>query len=544
LLVAAILCVCLYLRVQRIVQESNFVMSLFFVMLLFTLFSKVVNPQYFVTPLVLAIILLFAYRQYDALERNIIRLYYKLLAIPFVGATVIYDGIYSGLLPADISTRLTGKTAGQLELQITNNMPFSSNFYYLILGIMYGLLVAPAMILAAVICYRYIKHIKPVVADSISEYLSRIASATRKETLLRYFYGATILILVMAPLFAGLQTYRNIIHVQAAQKAQVVPLGDKTVGVFYYYWWHNSTYDPNTRSDNWLAAKLTPEEGYYDLNPAYMKEDIRQMKEAAIDFAVVSVSNIYPERYHIFVQASEEQGFHFVPMVEVADFLIDQPSPEYGVMSLNEKTKQNLISKIEMALGESDSPGYLRKDGRPMLFIHSGPYFSNDNGSAYNEAFWSDVRAKVEQEFGAIYWLIDLNWPEDTTVPSSFDSGFYLPSFTWLSAVDSTTRLQNWTQSMDYASSLPGRLHIATVMPNYERFEQDPRNVRMPIASEFKSTYDQTWGIALKGDFDMTLIFAWNEYFGGACIEPTQEIGTELLKQTTVWVDKFKTGPS
>ena len=97
---------------------------------------------------------------------------------------------------------------------------------------------------------------------------------------------------------------------------------------------------------------------------------------------------------------------------------------------------------------------------------------------------------------------------------------------------------------MEYAGNLPVRLHIATVLPNYERFEQDLRNVRMPIASEFKSTYDQTWGIALKGDFNMTLIFAWNEYFGGACIEPTQGIGDELLKQTSVWVDKFKTGPS
>ena len=436
LLVAAILCVCLYFRVQRIVQESSLVMSLFFVMLLFTLFSKVVNPQYFVTAIVLAIILLFAYRQYDALPRKIIRLYYKLLAIPFVGATVIYDGIYSGLLPNDISTKLTGKTTAQLELQITNSLPFSSNLYNIILGIMYGLLVAPAMILATIICYRYIKHIKPVVADSISEYLSRIASATRKETLLRYFYGAMILILVMAPLSAGLQTYRNITHVQADQKAQLVPLGDKTVGVFYYYWWHNSTYDPNIRSDNWLAAQLTPEEGYYDLNPAYMKEDIRQMKEAAIDFAVVSVSNIYPDRYHMFVQASEEQGFHFVPMVEVADFLIDQPSPGYADVSLNEKTEQNLINKIEIALAERNSPNYLRKDGKPMLFIHSGSYFPNDSGSAFSEAFWSDVRAKIEQEFGAIYWVIDLNGPNANTLPSGFDAGFYLPSSAWLNAAD------------------------------------------------------------------------------------------------------------
>jgi hypothetical protein len=543
-LVAAILCVCLYFRVKRTVEENSFVASLFFIMLLFTLFSKVVNPQYFVTPLVLAIILLFAYRQFEPLQRNIVKQYYKWLVIPFVGATVIYDGIYSGLVPTDVSNKLVGKTTGQLELQIINNLPFSSNSYQLILGIMYGLLVAPAMILAGFICYRYIMHIKSVVGDSISGYLSRMASPTRKKALLRGFYGLVICTLFVAPTSAGLQTYMDIAHAQATQKADIAPLGDKTVGVFYYYWWHNSTYDPNTRSDNWLAARLTPEEGYYDLNPAYMKEDIRLMKKAGIDFAVVSVSNIFPDRYQTFVQLCEEQGFHFVPMVEVADFLIDQPSPGYGVVSLDEKTKESVIDKIQMVLGESDSPCYLRKDGKPVLFIHSTPYFSNDSGSAYNESFWSDVRAQVEKEFGKIFWVIDLNWPQDTTLPSGFDSSFYLPSFAWLSASDSTTRLQDWTQSMENASWLPNRPHIATVTPNYERSEKDARNRTTPIASEFKSTYDQTWGVALKGHFDMTLIFAWNEYFGGACIEPTREIGTELLKQTTVWAHMFKSGPS
>jgi hypothetical protein len=73
----------------------------------------------------------------------------------------------------------------------------------------------------------------------------------------------------MAPLSAGLQTYRNIAHAQEYQKAQLVPLGDKTVGVFYYYWWHNSTYGECRKKPVQTMISYSVVTGFLKIHPIH-----------------------------------------------------------------------------------------------------------------------------------------------------------------------------------------------------------------------------------------------------------------------------------
>lgn len=542
LLGTAILMIALYFRIKRTDQENNLVAALFLAILLFTLLNKVANPQYFVTVVVLAIVLLYTYRTYEWFSRVDVRRYYKWLVIPFVCATILKDGPYNGLLPYDIAMKLMHMTGAQLELLIVNRMPFSPGSHDLLLGIGCGLLAAPAVILAMSISYRAIRQMIPTISDHVCTRVAEAWPTIGKTAIVRGMNVSLAGLLVAIPLSTGWMSYRN------AVADEVVPpalLEDKLVGVFYHYWWHNSSYDPDIQSDNWLSSTLTPAEGYYDLNPAYMGEDIRLMKQAQIDFAVVSFGNIYPERYSMFVSACEQQSFYFVPMIEVYDFAIDQPSVDDGAMTLDADSRKKMVDKIDAALSLKDSPCYLSYRGKPVLFIHATPYFPYDRGDQYPEAFWSEIQDEIELEHGEIFWVINCGFSDQAAVLGDFDSLFLLPSQVWLNAENGEVAIGTWKDRTASISHLSAQPRIATVLPYYDGFEPDEDDRHEdPLVVAGKSTYDIFWEMALESDPDMLLIFSWNQYFAGACIEPTEEFGDMFLKQSRNWINEFKSNDS
>ena len=541
LLMVSILVIAAYLRFKRTARESSLVAALLLAILLFTFFSKVANPQYFVIPVVLTVLLLYGYRSYNWFTRADLRRYYKWMVIPFTGATLLNDGLYYGLLPHDIAMTLLHKTGAQLELQFVNNLPFSSGLYYLLLSICSGLLVVPAFTLSFFMCYKAFKSINRVVIDYIHTFLADRGLLISKASMIRGISIPAAGLMVAIPLAAGWISYH---HAVASESPPPAPLEDKLTGVFYYYWWHNSTHDPEIQSDNWLASQLTPDDGYYDLGPAYMKADIESMKQAGIDFAVASYGNIYPKRYDMFVDACEDESFYFAPMIELHDFAIDQPSQVDPAMRLDEKTKKEIIGRIDAVLARRDSPCYLTYRDRPVLFVHTTPYFPYNQDLQERGLFWSEIKTEIEAKYGEIFWVTDCGFSDYASPDNNSGALFMLPGQASLDTLDGETATETWENCSEEIMQLSGGLRIATVFPYYDDFEVDVEaRQKAPLESAGESSiYNLTWQKTIDSDPDMVLIYSWNQYFEGACIEPTAEFGNLFLEQTGSWIDEFKQG--
>lgn len=541
ILVVGILLIAAYLRLKRINRESGLVASLLLAILLFTFFNKVVNPQYFVIPIALTVLLLYGYKSYEWFTAVDLRRYYKWMMIPFVASTLIYDGLYYGLLPHDIAMDLLGKTGAQLDLQIVNSLPFSPGLYYLLLGIVGGVLVAPAITICVFMIYKAFKMILPDVLDHIYTSLAYRWSTIRRATMMIGINTSMAGMILIIPFVAGWASFR---HAAANEAIPPAPLEAKTVGVFYDYWWHNSTHDPRIQSDNWLSSKLTPSEGYYDLGPVYMEEDIELMKQAGIDFAIVSYGNIFPKKYSMFVSACEEQSFYFTPMVELYDFAIDEPSQDDNNATLDEEAKREIISRIEGVLAERDSPCYLYYQDKPVIFIHATPYFPYVNNLQEQKVFWSEIKTEIEAAYGELFWITNTDFSDFTSPVYDPESLFILPSQVPLHTLEGEAAVEAWRSRSEYILEQSNVLQITTVFPYYDDFEVeiDLRQSDPLVVSGKSSVYDTFWQVAIDNDPDMVIIYSWNQYFEGACIEPTAEFGDMFIKQTGIWIDKFKTG--
>ena len=537
LLGSSILLLLVYLYLRRETKEREFIASLLVVMVFFTLFNKVVNPQYFVTPIVLGCLLIFSYDKYDILRASDMARYYGFLVIPLSLSQVFEGRHFLLFIPPDIAVRLWGKTGEQLDLQFAASAPFSPDIYYAACQIIFGLFVAPSCIMAAVICYRVFSYIIPEVARHVVAYLRKSwFRATNEDLLIRVLTVLLVALFITLPILIALITYEF-----RSEKSTVppVPLGDKAVGCFYYSWWHNSSRNPDRQYDNWAYTGLIPKEGYYNINQAYIQDDIQTMKEIGIDFAIAPVHNIYSERYFLLTRTCEDEGLFFAPLIELYDLYIDRPRLE-TLSDYDEETKQRMLTRIQVALSRSDSPSYLRFEGKPVVFIHNSPYFPIDEEIGMDSEFWMDIQSEVEEEHGDIYWIMDVVGEDEINEPDGFDTGFLLPSTAWPSAMEVSQAIEEWNSKTRQLLENDQSVSVATVIPYYNDRAINPVGKEIPAEIDGVSTYDRLWRDAIDEDTDIVLIFSWNEYFESSCIETSQEFGDVFIGSTNEWTHEFK----
>ena len=536
LLVVAILFLLLYLYFRRETLEADLFASLFVVMLFFTLFNKLVNPQYFVTPIVLAVVILFTYREYSLVRFGDVRRYYKFLVVPLFLSQIIEGRHYLLFIPPDIALRVMGQTSSQLDIQFITRFPVSPDFYYAIHQVSFVLLIIPVSLVAIIISYRALRLIVPTLSSHIVQLTPDMKILMERRSLEHVVSIFLVVIFVLAPVFGSAISYARD---QEEVNSPPDPLGNKLAGAFYYYWWHNSSRNPERQYDNWSETKLKPSEGYYNLNVAYIKNDIRQMKDAGIDFAAVSLHNAFSERYLLFADVCEQEGFYFVPVVELYDIDVDIPTVGETI-SFDEDMKDKMIKRVSVALDQKDSPCYLHLEGRPAILIHNSPYFPSDSGIPYDAEFWTEVRAEIVNVYGEVFWVIDLGRSE-AVIPDGFDSAFFLPSLTWIDEGHEYA-LEEWENRMETLSDQVSGAFIATVMPYYDDRKFYSLGQEIPAEIGGESTYDLLWEIAMADIPDIVLIYSWNEYFEGCCIEPTQRFGNRFLDSTKLWTDLYKSG--
>ncbi|MGQ4893537.1 MAG: glycosyltransferase 87 family protein [Candidatus Njordarchaeia archaeon] len=80
-----------------------------------------------------------------------------------------------------------------------------------------------------------------------------------------------------------------------------------------------------------------------------------------------------------------------------------------------------------------------------------------------------------------------------------------------------------------------GGLGVGTIMPSFISGEY---NFYMKMGKEY--LYDVLWRNITQMEVTIVLIYAWNDYYTSAVIEPTIEFGTTLLDKTKINIENFK----
>ncbi len=502
-----------YYLLVRERDEGQLLASLFLAMLVFTLFSKVVSIQFFVIPLVLAILVLMSYHQYKLIDIKYCRLYYKFLVIPFFLVALIIDFHFLTFIPSDIALSLFGMPVNEINSQIAASLPISPNVYQITPWIAAGVLSAPAVLMAIIITYKAFHRIIPAISKVASAFvLVRIKRAPR------VIFAERALTAFLVVLLVGIPPAATVASQNLAGEEYIPPpppVGDRLVGVFYY-WWDNPSYDPENQYGDWIEVSLTPEDGYYGSTLGYVRGDIQQMRDAGIDFAIVPVPK-YVERYFVFTQEAESAGFRFAPMVELAGL----------------DTKDKINSMVNEALLMKDSPTFLKYEGKPVIFI------KDDDGSL--PEFWPDVKAEVEEKHGEVFWIGSwagaVNGLQDYL--QTFDAiSIYSPASVWSST---GSPLQHWEQQAGLLSDISEGNNAPTIISVTPYFD-DGQGTEIPLEVEEQYSYDLFWDVALENEPDMVLIAAWNEYQTSSAIEPTEEFGSLFLEKTESWCTSFHAG--
>jgi hypothetical protein len=375
----------LYYCLRKEREERGFLALIFLLMLSFTLFSKGVSPQHFVIPLVLAIVLPYAYSEYKIIEIRDVKRYCKFLILPYLVASILEGRHYFMFIPADIASPLIGRSAAKLDLDIASKFPISPDFYYAIPQVSHAFLIAPAVIMAGIIVYKSLRQIFPAISCEVISYLIRRRQEIGAKALEKPLTVFMVSLFAILPVLTGIASYQNGEEEGSAPSHLSFDRQDKLTGIFYYYWWDNPSYNPQLQYDCWLKAGLTPKEGYYDSTYAYLKQDIQQIKQANIDFTVLSFHDYYIERYIAFARASEEEGLYFAPMIELDDlrqhtkYLAQGPHGvpvEQRYLSFTKETREKITSLIDVALKLNDSPAFLVYEAKPVVFLNGNLPFS------------------------------------------------------------------------------------------------------------------------------------------------------------------------
>jgi hypothetical protein len=270
------------------------------------------------------------------------------------------------------------------------------------------------------------------------------------------------------------------------------------------------------------------------------------MKEAGIDFAVISYHLYDRERYLTFGMYAERMGLYYSPLLELDDILANGNTVRE--FSMNQESAQIIKMHLLGAIEKNyTSPALLKIDGKPVVFVRDGHLFS-PKGDAYTK-FWLGIRHEVENEVGPIYLISTYASPlskENEAVV--FDNEFsYSLSDMWkpLHTVATSSDIMGiWEQEQKeqaQKSLALGRPLFTSVTPQYDdTVLRGVSGFTIPAFVNGIPIYDWTWQQAQENYADYILIATWNDFFEGSTIEPSKEYGNYYLNETKKYTGKLK----
>ena len=310
-------------------------------------------------------------------------------------------------------------------------------------------------------------------------------------------------------------TKRTGLWVLAAAVTAAV-LGSRTAGadparlvLAYYYVWYDE--------DFWASGRTAdvPAVPYNSDDPAAIERHIRQARDAGVDGFILAwygPGDRTDRNAGLALDAAARLGFKIALSVETDGPLL-----------------QNDPGRVAWALTAAGSrlphPGYLRYDGRPVVFFW--------RVRALPVEIWAQIRAAVDPGRTQL-WVAE---GDDFGYLRVFDAqhGY---SIAW--AADPGQVLQNWLRRFR-AAVPPGqaRIFAATVMPGYDdsRLGRPDGFVR---DRENGAYYRRSWEAALAAGSDWVVITSFNEWAEGSQIEPARSYGNLYLDITRQYTARFR----
>lgn len=356
-------------------------------------FNKVVNEQYFVVFIGLVLLLAFLKKEKtDIISKKILKFLEGISTMTILFVSVVLGFHFLTFLPPFIAVDILKTSTNYLVYNLSALFSFLPKYtypdslwtYYNIPVTLSYLLILPLLVSIIAMMGKSLVNVvslwkkEPIISPSFS---------LKTSTLLGVVLFSLVIFVcvstVQKPVRAYLSETKALELIDLPKETHATFPETPRIGTFYNVWWNNPSHLPNTADDAWKKTSLTPLAGFYTSKNSYFVEHIQQMKETGIDFAVISYHLYDRQRYLTFSQYADSFGLYHTPLIESSDALLDtkdhavspfgQETPGFAI---NTYSRKDMVNTIISSLADlKNSPGVLKQDGKPVVYIYDGHFF-------------------------------------------------------------------------------------------------------------------------------------------------------------------------
>ncbi|MEA3310334.1 MAG: endo-1,3-alpha-glucanase family glycosylhydrolase [Chloroflexota bacterium] len=287
--------------------------------------------------------------------------------------------------------------------------------------------------------------------------------------------------------------------------------GERLVVAFYYAW-----FDWNTWG---LALPDQPTQPYLSADPTTIERHVVQAQQAGLDALVLDwlgpqVENNQTEtNMRILLDKAVAHGLKAALTVDIAGPFINNQSELVTALTALRDT-------------HAAHPGYLRADGRPVVFFWRQNQYSVES--------WLALRQQIDPQH-TMLWIAE---GLETDYLRVFD-GLYLYSVAWSIEPDSV--LLRWGSEVRQWSAAQGtsRYWVATTMPGYDDYVTGRADAFVQ-PRDGGNYYRTCWRGARESGADMVAITSFNEWLEGTYIEPSHLYGDTYLNLTAQLANEYR----
>lgn len=285
---------------------------------------------------------------------------------------------------------------------------------------------------------------------------------------------------------------------------------------FWYPWWTDQSLASPTLADRPLENRTSWSQADVDGATA-------QARENGIDGFVVSWAGQAENgtQFDLALNAATSTNGYVAPLVEMPQAAPDGGTPDPAVVT----------QWITEALSRSASPGFLRADGLPVVFVYGM--------DSMTLTAWQQVVSQLTAA-GTPVRLVGDSGTQDGRALSwgTYRYSTFAPD----------ANLQTWDHDRMIEARAdaavgggPSHLFAATVMPGFD--DRNLRGADRPVLDRAGgATYDHQWDLATAADPDWVLITSWNEWYEATSVQPSVAYGDLALRQTATRSAAFRAG--